>query len=81
MPVPKGTIVEVFSREDPRSARNGVVQRIGVAGIDIVRSWHWTRETRSTQRSLPIDRYRVMRPRTDGDAVATPAGTRVTEPA
>jgi hypothetical protein len=81
MPAPKGTIVDVFSREDPRSARNGVVQRIGVAGIDLFSSWYWTRETRSTQRSLPIDRYRVMRPRTDGDAAVTPAYTRVTEPA
>jgi hypothetical protein len=58
MPVPKGTIVEVFSGEDPKTARGGVVQRIGVAGIDLIQSWYWTAETRDTQRALPIDRYR-----------------------
>jgi hypothetical protein len=61
IPVPKGSIVEVFSEEDPKEARNGVVQRIGIAGIDLVLSWYWTAETRSKQRSLPIDRYRLMR--------------------
>ena len=58
--MPKGTIVEVFSLEDPKTARDGIVRRVGVAGIDLVKSWHWTPGTRNTQRSLPIDRYRSL---------------------
>lgn len=62
MPVPKGTIVEAFSEEDPKTAKDGIVRRIGIAGIDLVQSWFWTPETRGTQSSLPIDLYRVMGP-------------------
>ncbi len=63
LPVPVGTVVEVFSAADPSTARNGVVSRIGIAGVDIKCSWFWTLESRDTQRALPIDSYRVRRPK------------------
>ncbi|WP_137702374.1 hypothetical protein [Marimonas lutisalis] len=63
MPVRPGTVVEVFSEEDPKTARNGVVKRVGIAGVDLVYYWHWTAETRATQSLLPIDLYREKRPR------------------
>jgi len=63
MPVPAGTIVEVLSKEDPETALDGIVRRVGTAGVDLVHSWHWTAQTRSTQDALPIDRYRIKRPR------------------
>ncbi len=63
MPVPDGTIVEVFSKEDPTTAEYGVVRRLGIAGVDLVHSWHWTEMTRSSQHALPIDRYRIKMPR------------------
>ena len=63
MPVPAGTIVEVLSKEDPETALDGIVRRVGTAGVDLVHSWHWTAQTRFTQHALPIDRYRIKRPR------------------
>jgi hypothetical protein len=62
MPVPAGTIVEVFTEEDPETALDGVICQIGIAGIDLVQSWHWDTQTRCDQQALPIDRYRIMRP-------------------
>lgn len=62
MPVPAGTIVEVFSKEDAETALDGIVRRVGTAGVDLVHSWQWTAQTRSTQHALPIDRYRIKRP-------------------
>lgn len=72
MPVPAGTIVEVFTEEDPETALDGVICRIGIAGIDLVQSWHWDTQTRCNQQALPIDRYRIMRPR----GLETPGATR-----
>jgi hypothetical protein len=36
MPVPAGTIVEVLSKEDPETALDGIVRRVGTAGVDLV---------------------------------------------
>ncbi len=63
MPVPAGTIVEVFTYDEPETVLDGVVRRVGTAGVDLVHSWHWTAQTRTTQHALPIDRYRIKRPR------------------
>jgi hypothetical protein len=81
MPVPAGTIVEVFSDEDPRNPRNGPVCRVGIAGVDLLSSWHWTPQTRSTQVSLPIDRYRVKRPKGLGVLLSAMPNARVLEDA
>lgn len=62
MPVPAGTLVEVFTDEDPATALDENLLKAGVAGVDFVFSWLWTTETRATQAALPIDYYRVKRP-------------------
>ena len=72
MPVPAGTIVEVFTEEDSETALDGVIWQIGIAGIDLVESWHWDTQTRCDQQALPIDRYRIMRSR----GLDTPGATR-----
>jgi hypothetical protein len=63
MPVLAGTVVEVLSLESAKQAKNGVVRRVGIAGVDLVNSWSWQPETRSKTKSLPIDLYRIKRPR------------------
>ena len=63
MPVQAGTLVEVFSLEPARQAKDGVTHIIGVAGVDLVKSWTWNLEARSKTKSLPIDLYRIKRPR------------------
>lgn len=75
MPVLAGTIVEVFSQEDPETALNGILCRVGTAGVDLVQSWYWTAQTRTTQHALPIDRYRIKRPRGLDMLVGTMAET------
>jgi hypothetical protein len=46
-----------------KACLDGVVCRVGIAGVDLVHSWHWTAQTKSAQPALPIDRYRTKRPR------------------
>ena len=63
MPVPKGTIVEAGTFEPIKKAKYGVRRRVGIAGIDLIKSWGWTPETRETYPALPIDYYRIKRPK------------------
>lgn len=70
MPVPAGTIVEVFTDDEPETVLDGVVRKVGIAGVDLVHSWHWTTQTKSTQPALPIDHYRIKRPRGLGMLIA-----------
>ena len=65
MPVQTGTIVEVAPYEVVNSNKGGVIGCLGVAGVDLVNSWSWKPETRSKNptKSLPIDLYRIKRPR------------------
>lgn len=65
MPVQTGTIVEVATYEVVNSNKGGVIGCLGVAGVDLVNSWSWKPETRSKNptKSLPIDLYRIKRPR------------------
>ena len=60
MPVPKGTIVDVTTLI---KTADGVTRKIGIAGIDLTRSWDWTPDTRKTHPAAPIDYYRVKYPR------------------
>jgi hypothetical protein len=60
MPVPHGTVVEVYTLIIPT---DGVVQKIGIAGVDLIKSWNWTPKGRANFRSAPIDFYRVRKPR------------------
>lgn len=62
MPFSTGTIVEVFTDEDPETAIEGHILQTGVAGVEFGVSWLWTTETRTTQAALPIDYYRIKRP-------------------
>jgi hypothetical protein len=39
------------------------VQKIGIAGVDLIKSWNWTPKGRANFRSAPIDFYRVRKPR------------------
>jgi hypothetical protein len=65
MPVQAGTIVEVTTYEAVNPNKGEVIGRVGVAGVDLVKSWSWKPETRSKNptKSLPIDLYRIKRPR------------------
>jgi hypothetical protein len=63
MPIPAGTVVDVYTLAPFRSNKDGPRRMIGIAGVDLVRSWTWTPENRATFGSLPIDFYRVKRPR------------------
>lgn len=63
MPVPAGTLVEVNTLAKFRTPRDGPRRKIGIAGVDFVKSWGWTPANRTTFGSLPIDFYRVARPR------------------
>ena len=78
MPVRKGTVVEVQALPPHAATGSGITRRVGIAGADLVDSWHWTpaNRTRGCQsgRSLPIDLYRV---RLDGASVARVDGRTV----
>jgi hypothetical protein len=63
MSVPAGTLVEVFTDEYPATVLDEHLLKAGVAGVDFVFSWLWTMETRADQAALPIDYYRIKRPR------------------
>ncbi|MBF9060308.1 hypothetical protein HKCCSP123_14075 [Rhodobacterales bacterium HKCCSP123] len=63
MPVPAGTLVDVYTLAPLRSSRDGPRRKVGIAGVDLVKSWNWTPENRATFRSLPIDFYRIGRPK------------------
>ena len=65
MPVQTGTIVEVATDEAVNPNKGEVIGRVGVAGVDLVNSWSWKPETRSKNltKSLPIDLYRIKRPK------------------
>lgn len=60
MPVPHGTVVDVVTLI---RTREGVTRKIGMAGIDLTRSWDWTPATRKTHPAAPIDFYRVRKPK------------------
>lgn len=62
MPVSSGTVVEVQTLE-PRRPKDGPSRRVGIAGVDLVHSWHWTPDRVTRPGSLPIDLYRVRRPK------------------
>ena len=65
MPVPEGTVVEAEALPPHRPPKHGITRRVGIAGVDLVRSWHWTPENRVRGCDcgwvLPIDRYRIRR--------------------
>lgn len=60
MPVPAGTLVDVFTLA---KTKDGVTRKVGVAGIDLTASWDWTPKTRDSHPASPIDFYRIKRPR------------------
>lgn len=62
MPVQAGTVVEVVTFDAIRPAKGEVRSRVGVAGVDLVKSWSWA-TSRNYTKSLPIDLYRVKRPK------------------
>lgn len=62
MPVPAGTLVKVFTDEEPSTVLDEQLLKAGIAGVDFVFSWLWTAEARSTQAALPIHYYRIKRP-------------------
>ena len=45
------------------NALNGTTRGEGIAGVDLMYSWHWTHQTRLILNWLPIDYYRVKRPK------------------
>ncbi len=63
MPVPAGTLVDVYTLVPKRFPKDGDRRKIGIAGVDLINSWNWRPETRNSRRCLPIDFYRVGRPR------------------
>tara|TARA_B110000503_G_C6867240_1_gene297190 strand:- start:48 stop:353 length:306 start_codon:yes stop_codon:yes gene_type:complete len=59
MPVPYGTIVEVITLI---KTADGVTRKIGIAGVDLIRSWDWIPDIRKTHPAAPIDYYRIKYP-------------------
>ncbi len=63
MPVKVGTLVDAYTLVPKRFPKDGDRRKVGIAGVDLVNSWNWTPKNRATFPSLPIDFYRVRRPK------------------